>query len=231
MVVFLSFLFSVAAQAVGATTGALRASARSADAKLVERLRDGDERAFNELVQRYHVPLIKLAMNFVSSRAVAEEVVQETWLGVLQGLQKFEGRSALKTWIYRILTNRARTRGSRESRTQPFSSMGDEASASEAAVDPARFTARGAWAAPPGRWHEKAPQDQLLGEETLAQIALAMETLPASQRAVLQLRDVEGLDSRSVCNVLEITETNQRVLLHRARSKMRLALENYLGED
>jgi RNA polymerase sigma-70 factor, ECF subfamily len=203
------------------------------DAKQLRALRDGDEAAFSALVDRYHGPLLRLAMAFVPSHAVAEEVVQETWLGVVEGLSRFEGRSSLKTWIYRILINRAKTRGVRESRTVPFSPLGASAEgADETAVDPSRFRSTGYWidhwAEPPGVWDNNTPEKLLLSQEGLAQIEKAIAALPPTQRQVITLRDVEGLSSGEVCNILAISETNQRVLLHRARSRVRRALARYL---
>ena len=198
-------------------------------------LRAGDEDAFARLIQAYHPAMVRLAMNYVPTRAVAEEVAQEAWLGVLQGLDRFEGRSSLKTWIFRILMNRAMTRGRQERRTIPFSAVFDpRTEPGEPAVDPDRFqaaggTAPGAWADPPRPW-EGSPEDRLLARETLQQVGRAIEALPASQREVIILRDVLGWTSAEARNVLEITETNQRVLLHRARSKVRRALEQYFDE-
>jgi len=201
--------------------------------ELVAGLRAGDERAFEALIERYHGSLIRLALLYVPSRAVAEEVVQETWLGVLQGLSRFEGRSALKTWIFRILTNRARTRGQREGRSIPFSAVwSPESDASEPAVEADRFLPAehewaGHWMSLPNNW-EALPEERLLGRETRAQIQQAIDALPGSQREVITLRDVEGWTSDEVCNMLSISESNQRVLLHRARSKVRRSLERYL---
>jgi len=192
------------------------------DRALVEALRAGDEHAFVGLIRAHHSALLRTAMTFVSTRAVAEEVVQETWLGVLAGLDRFEARSSLKTWIFRILANRAKTRAEREGRTIPFSSLGD----SEPAVEPDRFD-RGHWASLPADW----PEARLLGDETLQVIDAAIESLPPTQRTVITLRDVQGWSAEEVRNVLELSETNQRVLLHRARSKVRGALEEYLAED
>lgn len=201
--------------------------------RLLDSLRAGDESAFEMLIDRYHSPLLRLAMLYVPSRAVAEEVVQETWLGVLQGLARFEGRSSLKTWIFRILTNRARTRGQREGRSIPFSAVWNpEADADDPAVDADRFRPpdheyAGHWMSRPQDW-EALPEERLLGQETRAQIQQAINALPGSQREVITLRDVEGWDSEEVCNILSISESNQRVLLHRARSKVRRMLEQYL---
>jgi RNA polymerase sigma-70 factor, ECF subfamily len=207
----------------------------TADQQQLAALRAGDEGAFAGLVRRHHAAMVRFASVYVPSRAVAEEVVQETWLAVLGGLDRFEGRSSLKTWIFRILTHKALTRGAREHRTVPFSALFDPAKdEGEPAVDPERFfSARpqqpGEWTDPPRRW-EGAPEERLLSRETLARVGAAIDALPPSQREVILLRDVEGWASSEVCNVLGITETNQRVLLHRARSKVRRALEVYLDE-
>jgi len=190
--------------------------------QLVEALRAGDERAFEQLIRMYQASLIRVAQMYVSSRAVAEEVVQETWLAVLNGIGRFEGRSSLKTWIFRIVANRAKTRGEREGRTVPFSSLGPP----EPAVEGERFD-HGHWASPPPEW----PEERLLAEETQHVIENAIELLPDVQRAVITLRDVKGWSADEVRNALELSETNQRVLLHRARSKVRRALEEYLMED
>jgi RNA polymerase sigma-70 factor (ECF subfamily) len=204
------------------------------EAQLLQALRAGDEAAFEELVLMYHSALLRVAQIWVSSRAVAEEVVQDTWLGVLKGLERFEGRSSLKTWIFRILSNTAKTRAQREGRTLPFSALQDPGRVPEPAVSADRFLdsehARwpGHWGAPPAPW---GPEERLLGAETQAVIADAIEGLPAAQRAVVSLRDVEGWSSDDVCNALEISGTNQRVLLHRGRPKVRRALEEYLLED
>ena len=204
----------------------------SEDDTLLQALRNGDEAAFATLVDRYHGLLLRLALAFVSSRAVAEEVVQDTWVGVLEGLNRFEGRSSLKTWIYRILINQAKTRGVRESRSVPFSAptaSGEEPS--EPAVDPSRFRTSGLadfWETYPRQWDENTPERILLTKEGLAQIEKAIAALPPMQRQVITLRDVEGLGAEEVCNVLDLSETNQRVLLHRARSRVRRTLERYL---
>jgi RNA polymerase sigma-70 factor, ECF subfamily len=199
---------------------------------LVEKLRARDEAAFAELIHRYHSYLLPLADYFVSNRAVAEEVVQDAWLAVLNGIDRFQERSTFKTWISRIVINIARTRGVRESRMVPFSEFAEhEAQRPEAAVDPTRF--RGAaddypdhWSVAPRPWSAD-PEKQLLNSETQALLNLAIESLPEVQRLVLTMRDVHGLDAEEVCNVLAISETNQRVLLHRARSKVRAILENH----
>jgi RNA polymerase sigma-70 factor, ECF subfamily len=196
---------------------------------LVAALRRGDESAFMQLVREYGPMMLRVARMYVSSQAVAEEVVQEAWLGVLNGIGRFEGRSSLKTWIFRILTNTAKTRGQREARTVPLSSLVLD---DDPAVDPDRFLGDdtrfpGHWAAPPKRW-EAQPEGRLLADEALDAIEREIAKLPALQASVITMRDVEGLDSEEVCNALEISETNQRVLLHRARSKVRQALEEYM---
>jgi RNA polymerase sigma-70 factor (ECF subfamily) len=200
------------------------------DARVVRALRARDEAAFTQLMRMYHASLLRVAQIYVASRAVAEEVVQETWLAVLNGIDRFEGRSSLKTWIFRILTNTAKTRAEREGRTIPFSALQDPARVPEAAVDPDRFLDEehprwpGHWASRPRAW----PEERLLAAETRGVIERAIERLPASQRAVITMRDVQGWSSEEVRNALQISETNQRVLLHRARSKVRQALEEYL---
>ncbi|MGH7781565.1 MAG: RNA polymerase sigma factor [Candidatus Binataceae bacterium] len=200
------------------------------ESALVTRLRAGDEEAFAVLVSRYHGSLLRFAMTFVSERSAAEEVVQETWLGVIRGLSSFEGRSSLKTWIFRILANRAKTRGKREARSIPLSSLKDPQSESdyEPAVDPSCFNARGMWAEPPQAWTNAAPEELLQRRETMDLIQRAIVELPSSQRAVVVLHDVEGVEPGEICNILEISETNERVLLHRGRSRLRRALEQHL---
>lgn len=208
------------------------ARAAAAEAQLLEALRAGDEDAFRALVREHHSSLVRVARIYVSSQAAAEEVAQETWLGVLNGLSRFEGRSSLRTWIFRILTNVARTRAKRDGRTLPFSALQDPGRVPEAAVEPDRFLdpehARwpGHWAVKPEAW----PEDALVAAETRERLAEAIEALPATQRAVISLRDVEGWSSEEVRNALALSETNQRVLLHRARSKVRAALESYLEQ-
>ena len=203
----------------------------TAELDLVAALRAGDEAAFMELVDRYGASMLRLAMIYVRNRSVAEEVVQDAWVGVLRGIDSFQGRSSLKTWIFRILTNTAKTRAQREGRTIPFAALGGDDD--EAAVDADRFLpwdhprAPGHWASPPSGW-AGVPEDRLVGKETLGVIARAIDVLPPAQREVIMLRDVEGWSSEDVCNALGLSETNQRVLLHRARSKVRGALEEYL---
>jgi RNA polymerase sigma-70 factor, ECF subfamily len=198
------------------------------DALLVEGLRAGDEAAFAAVMRMYGRGMLRVAEMYVSSRAVAEDVVQEAWVGVLRGIGRFEGRSSLKTWLYRIVANTAKTRGVRESRSVPFSSLGDDGD--EGTVDADRFLGSGErfpghWAVPPQAW---APEGRLLADETLDVVERAIEKLPPAQRAVITMRDVQGFTSEEVCNALDLTETNQRVLLHRARAKVRSALEEYM---
>src|SRR5436309_6974366 len=204
------------------------AADRSDDRALVDALRRGDEAAFMRLVDEYGPTLLRVARMYVPTRAVAEDVVQETWIGVLNGIDRFEGRSSLKTWIFRILTNIAKTRGQREGRTVPFSALERPDTVPEAAVDPDRFLPPdherwpGHWASKPEPW----PEDRLLAAETRAVVERAIDQLPPAQRAVISLRDIEGWSSEEARNALGISETNQRVLLHRARSKVRQALED-----
>jgi len=193
---------------------------------LVSDLMAGNEAAFSWLVDQYHGQLQRLARMFVSSDAVADEVVQETWLAVLKGLARFEGRSSLKTWIFRILKNRAKTRGVRESRTTPFSSFspGEE----EVTVEPERFTAAGSWAEPPDKWAQDMPDRIVQDQQARKLIEAAIAELPENQAAVITLRDIQGWSSPEICDYLGISEANQRVLLHRARSKLRRVLEKEL---
>lgn len=205
------------------------------DANFVMRLRQRDEAAFMELVQRYHASLVRLANIYVHDQAIAEDVAQEAWLGVLRGLARFEGRSSLKTWLFTILTNRAKTRAQREKRTVPFSDLEwEDADPGEGAVAPERFRPPDApeWA---GHWKpdEKptpwqiSPEANILSQELRACIEQAIALLPPGPQAVITMRDLEGWTSEEVCNILGISETNQRVLLHRARAKVRRAIEIY----
>jgi len=191
------------------------------DAELLRRLRAGDEQAFVALVERYNGSMLRLAGSFVPSRAVAEEVVQDTWLAVLRGLPAFQGRASLRTWMFTILVNRARTTGSREQRTIPVADAGP-------VVDASRFGPDGAWSAPPEHWIEEA-EDRIEAEKLGGLLKTAIDGLPGRQREVVLLRDVEGMSSAEVCDVLSISEANQRVLLHRGRGKLRQVLETELG--
>lgn len=195
---------------------------------LVAKLLAGDEATFAALVGRYHVRLVRLARVYVADGSAAEEVAQETWLAVLNGLTAFEGRSSFKTWLFRILTNRAKTRGVRDHRSVPFSALG-KADNDESAVDPSRFGPNGMWTSPPVPWEDDTPERILVRREALETVRATVETLPEAQRAVIMLRDIEGLDSKEVCELLELSEGNQRVLLHRARSRVRRALEQQAG--
>jgi RNA polymerase sigma-70 factor (ECF subfamily) len=179
--------------------------------------------------------MLRVAMMYVSSRAVAEEVVQEAWLGVLAGLERFEGRSSLKTWIFRILTNTAKTRGEREGRSVPFSSLAGDAEGEDPVVEADRFLGSdhrwsGHWASSP-RSPRDVPEERLLATEARDRIAAAIATLPPNQRAVITLRDVDGFTAEEAREILDVSEANQRVLLHRARAKVRQALEDYLDEE
>ena len=218
----------------GASAKSFVASAE--DSHLVDLLRNGDEQAFVMLIDRYHNTLLRLALMYVAIHSVAEEVVQETWLGVLKGLSRFEGRSSFKTWLFHILTNCAKTRAQREKRSVPFSSLtGDDPGQPEYAVEPDRFRGAdqewpGHWISFPSNWDDM-PENRLLSQETRQHITAAIDMLPANQRAVVQLRDIEGWTAEETCNLLGISETNQRVLLHRGRSRVRKALEAYFDEE
>ena len=186
------------------------------DLELLSRLRNGDEAAFVMFVARYQQPMLRLARSYVPSQAVAEEAVQETWMGVVKGIDRFEGRSTFKTWLFRILVNRARSAGSREHRHAPLEPLH--------AVDPFRFDANGQWADPVERWTEDS--DDRLEAATWAPILKAgLDDLPPRQRQVVVLRDIEGLTSDEVCSVLDISAGNQRILLHRGRARLREILE------
>src|SRR5688500_10166266 len=198
------------------------------EANLVARLRAGDEAAFERLIARHHATMLAVAMTYVKGRAVAEEVVQETWLAVIEGLDRFEGRSSLKTWILSILVNKAKTRGVREARSVAFTAL----EGNEPAVSPDRFRGPddaypGHWRASPGDWH-KAADVAVEDRETLRVVMGAIAELPAAQQSVIRMRDVEGYSSEEVCTALDVSEGNQRVLLHRARSRVRTALERHL---
>ncbi len=191
------------------------------DAELLVRLRAGDEQAFVILVRRHHAAMLRVASSFVPSRAVAEEVVQDTWMGVLRGIGGFQGRSSFRTWVFRILVNRARTAGTRERRTIAVGDAGP-------VVDASRFDHTGHWASPPQHWIEDA-DDRLLAAKLADRIRTAVDELPARQREVVTLRDIEGLSSQAVCEVLDLSEGNQRVLLHRGRSRLRQIIESEFG--
>lgn len=206
-----------------------------ADAELVARLRAGDEDAFRALLRRHHRGVVRVIGAVVRRPAVAEEIAQEAWIGVVRGLPGFDGRGSLKGWIFRIAINAAKARVAREAREIPASSLGgggdddDDGGAADPTVDPARFNTDGRWvghwSAPPAPWR---PDEELLSAETRALIARAIDELPPLQRQVITLRDTQDLDADETCSILGITEANQRVLLHRARSKVRQALELHL---
>jgi RNA polymerase sigma-70 factor, ECF subfamily len=204
------------------------------DEALLDALREGDETAFVTLVNRYSPLMLRVALTHVRTRGVAEEVVQEAWMGVLSSLPRFEGRSSLKTWIFRILTNRAKTRGERESRCTPLSALAPPDDDGPA-IDADRFLPAddprwpGHWAAAPRDWRT-LPDDRLMAGETLQLLKAAIDRLPTRQQRVLVLRDVEGWEAEEVCAALALTEGNQRVLLHRARAAVRRKLEPYLDD-
>jgi RNA polymerase sigma-70 factor, ECF subfamily len=207
------------------------AGAAAEEAELVARLRAGDERAFESLVDSYQGTMLAVARTYVKTRDVAEEVVQEAWLGVLKGLDGFEGRSSFKTWVMRILVNIAMTRGGREARSVPFSALAP-AEEEQPVVEPERFRPTGDafaghWNRYPGDW-SSLPEAGLLGRETLDVVKRAIEELPDSQRTVIAMRDIAGCTAKEVCDALEVSVGNQRVLLHRARSHVRASLERHL---
>ncbi|MBS1678394.1 MAG: sigma-70 family RNA polymerase sigma factor [Actinobacteria bacterium] len=195
-------------------------SAAAAEAELVARLRAGDEAAFVELAARHQAAMLRLASAFVPSPAVAEEVVQDTWVAVLRGIDRFEGRASFKTWLLAILVNRAKSTGMSEARNVPIGDVGS-------AVDPSRFDAGGAWSSPPRHWVEES-EDRLMARGLRGRLEATLRRLPPRQRAIVILRDIDGLDSDEVCRVLDISAGNQRVLLHRARSRLRQALEEFI---
>ncbi|HZC06855.1 MAG TPA: sigma-70 family RNA polymerase sigma factor [Ktedonobacterales bacterium] len=208
------------------------------DRSLVASLLEGDEVVFMRLVEQYQAALVRLAQVYVRDPAVAEEIVQETWLSVLRNLDRFEGRSSFKTWLFHILVNGAKSRGERERRSIPFSALAnddDDASDDEPSVAPERFRPdgdpyAGGWITIPQRW-EFHPEASVDSQETRERIIAAIERLPANQRSVIRLRDVEGYAADDVCQILGVSEANQRVLLHRARARVRQALEAYFTED
>jgi RNA polymerase sigma-70 factor (ECF subfamily) len=200
-------------------------AAAMTEEQLLDALRGGDERAFGHLVSRHNAAMLRLARNYVSCAATAEEVVQETWLGVINGIQGFRGGSSLKTWIYRILINRAMSRGKRDKRMVPFSSMMPAGEGADEGHVPDRFLADGHWATPPRPF--EAPADRMALLEFRARLREALVHLPERQQVVVTLRDVEGLSADEVCDLLEISAENQRVLLHRGRTRLRQALEAY----
>jgi RNA polymerase sigma-70 factor (ECF subfamily) len=194
--------------------------------ELVARLRGGDEAAFGELIDRHHASMLRLARVFVADKSAAEEIVQETWLAVIDGLEDFEQRSSLKTWIFGILGNQSKQRARTDARTQAWSSIFDDSMDQELSTMSERFDGSGHWKSPPVAW-KFDPEQRALKHKLLEVVQQAIEQLPASQRGVVWLRDVEGLSSGEVCQVFDITAGNQRVLLHRGRTKVRNAVESY----
>jgi RNA polymerase sigma-70 factor, ECF subfamily len=210
------------------------AEAGPPDQQIVAGLRAGDERTFRELFERTYPMMKRVARAYVASDAVADEVVQDTWMAILTGIERFQGRSALGTWMFSILTNQAKTHSARERRALPFSSVAPT-DVEEPVVDPDRFQKNdeawpGHWATPPRPWQK--PERRLLSLEARDQLKRALEQLPERQRLIVVLRDVEGLSAEEVCALLELSQENQRVLLHRGRSRLRSFLEEYLdGAD
>jgi RNA polymerase sigma-70 factor (ECF subfamily) len=205
------------------------------DQRTVEALRAGDEGAFTTLVDRHHAAMMRLAAAYLGDRSLAEEVTQEAWIRVLRGIRGFEGRSSLKTWIFHILVNCARSRAQRERRDVPFSALSLNEEADDLASDgehllPADAPRHaGTWASPPRPW-DTIPEERMLSRETRERIAAAIAELPERQRTVIALRDIDGWSPEEVCNLLALSESNQRVLLHRARAHVRRALEEYFAE-
>lgn len=209
------------------TEAAVKADDCSTDE--VDALLRGDEQFFRHLYDAYSSSLIALARTFVRDRATAEEVVQETWIAVLTGISRFERRSSLKSWIFSILVNKARTRAKREHRSIPFSAM--QVEDADGAVDASRFDQAGMWAGPPNEFEVDDPERLVDGRQMMEHLAIALEDLPAPQRAIVVMRDIEGHDVHETSRILEISEGNQRVLLHRARARLRRRLEEILSNE
>jgi len=205
-----------------------------AEAAVIVRLKHGDEGAFDELVNQHHNTLIRMAMSYVADREVAEEVVQDTWMAVIESLDRFEGRSLLRTWICGILIHKAKDRGVREKRHTTFSAFESCDEDNDEAVDPSRFQQAGEWAGhwafPPQPWDDQTPEKLLASQQAVNAMQRAIEALPPTLKEVLILRDVEGVEAKEVCEMLKITETNLYVRLHRARERVRVAVETYLGK-
>lgn len=203
-----------------------------AESQLLAELRAGDESAFDHLVNQHHGALIRMAMGYVTDREVAEEVVQDTWMAVIESLDRFEGRSSLRTWIFGILIHKAKDRGVREKRHITFSAFEAYDEDNEEAVDPSRFQQKGEragqWAFPPQPWDDQTPERLLASQQAVSAMNDAIEALPATLKEVLILRDVEGIEAKEVCELLKITETNLYVRLHRARERVRAAVEKAL---
>jgi RNA polymerase sigma-70 factor (ECF subfamily) len=207
------------------------AAAQADELELLGRLRRGERAAFTTLVERHGGALLRFARTFVHSQAVAEEVVQDTWMAALGGLAAFEGRASIRRWLYTILANKARTRAVREGRSLPFSALGPAGDGADPAVPPERFDQDGGWRDAPAAWTDEDPERLALRAETGAALEAAIAALPPAQRAVITLRDVEGLETEAICELLGLTVTNQRVLLHRARTAVRLALGRHLAGE
>lgn len=208
-------------------------SLTKAEDQLIARLRRGDEGAFDELVNQHHGALIRMAMGYVADREVAEEVVQDTWMAMIESLHRFEGRSSLRTWIFGIMIHKAKDRGVREKRHTTFSAFESYDDDHDEAVDPSRFQQSGEWAGhwafPPQPWDDQTPEKLLTSQQAVHAMNQAIEALPATLKEVLILRDVEGVEAKEVCELLKITETNLYVRLHRARERVRVAVEKALG--
>lgn len=204
------------------------------DRVLISRLRRGEEAAFDSLVAKHHGALIRMAMGFVTDREVAEEVVQDTWMTVVQSLDLFEGRSSLRSWIFGILIHKAKDRGAREKRHLTFSALESIDDEGEEAMDPARFHQSGEraghWVFPQQSWNDQIPEKLLASKQAVAAMRRAIDELPPTLRTALILRDMEGVESADVCAMLQITETNLYVRLHRARERVRQAVETYLED-
>ena len=199
---------------------------------LLARLRHGDEWAFDELVNQHHSALIRIAMGYVADREVAEEVVQDTWMAVIDGLNRFEGRSSLRTWVCGILIHKAKDRGVREKRHTTFSDFESHDDDQDEAFDPSRFHQSGEWAGhwafPPQPWDDQTPERLLASRQAVQAMQHAIDALPTTLKDVLILRDMEGVEAKEVCELLKITETNLYVRLHRARERVRAAVERTL---
>lgn len=214
------------------TQSAERPGLTRSEDRLIARLRHGDEGAFDELVNQHHGSLIRVALGYVADRDVAEEVVQDTWMTVIEKLDSFEGRSSLRTWIFGILIHKAKDRGVREKRHTTFSALESYDDDNEEAVDPARFQQSGEWAGhwafPPQPWDDRTPETLLASKQATDCMQQAIQDLPSTLRDVLIMRDVEGIESTEICELLKITETNLYVRLHRARERVRQTVETYL---
>lgn len=205
--------------------------AAAPDEQIVAGLRAGDEVTFRDLFERNYPMMKRVARGYVGSEAVAEEIVQDTWMAIVTGIGRFEGRSSIRTWIFSILTNQAKSHSARERRAMPFSSI-SQAGADESSVDPDRFQKDdeawpGHWATPPRPWQK--PERRLMSLEARERLKVALAQLPDRQRVIVGLRDVEGLTAEEVCDLLDLSQENQRVLLHRGRSRLRAVLEEYIG--